>query len=111
MTAPLVGSPVPRLWTRPLRPLTPETSLGFRCIAFAEDVLGVELDAGQKWVLTHALAINPDGAVRFRTILLLVARQNGKTTVMRVLTLWMLWTGRAKLAVGTAQDLDIARRN
>lgn len=105
------GSEEPRLWTRPLRPLTPETSLGFRCVAFAEEVLGVELDAWQRWFLLHALEVNPDGSFRFRTLLLLVARQNGKTTVMRVLTLWLLWTGRVKLAVGTAQDLDIARRN
>lgn len=111
MTAPLVGSTEPRLWTRPLRELTPETSLGFRCIAFAQDILKVELDPWQKFFLAHALEINPDGTFRFRTILLLVARQNGKTTVMRVLTLWLLWTGRVKLAVGTAQDLDIARRN
>lgn len=111
MAAPLVGSTEPRLWTRPLRELTPETSLGFRCIAFAEEVLKVELDAWQKFFLIHALEINPDGTFRFRTVLLLVARQNGKTTVLRVLTLWLLWTGRVKLAVGTAQDLDIARRN
>lgn len=111
MAAPLVGSPEPRLWTRPLRELTPETSLGFRCVAFAEQVLGIELDEWQRWFLIHALETSPDGTFRFRTLLLLVARQNGKTTVIRVLTLWLLWTGRAKLAVGTAQDLDIARRN
>lgn len=111
MAAPIVGREEARLWTRPLRPLTPETSLGFACARFADEVLGVQLDAWQKWFLIHALETNPDGSFRFRTILLLVARQNGKTTVMRVLTLWALWTGRVKLAVGTAQDLDIARRN
>jgi hypothetical protein len=111
VASPLQGSEEARLWTRPLRPLTPETSLGFLCIAFALEILGVDLDRWQKWFLIHALEINPDGSFRFRTILLLVARQNGKTTVMRVLTLWLLWTGRVKLAVGTAQDLDIARRN
>ena len=35
----VLGSEVPRIWTPPLRPLTPETSLGFSAIAFAEDVL------------------------------------------------------------------------
>lgn len=111
MAPPLVGSETPRLWTRPLRELTPETSLGFKCAAFAEEVLGVHLDAWQKWFLLHALEVNPDGTFRFRTILLLIARQNGKTSIVRILTLWLLWTGRVKLAVGTAQDLDIARRN
>lgn len=130
MAAELVGSTTPRLWTRPLvegKPgpcgcgcaITPETSLGFACIRFAEDFLadinpetGVDpivLDAWQRWFLIHALEILPTGRFRFRRILLLVARQNGKTTVMKVLTLWLLWTGRVKLAVGTAQDLDVAR--
>lgn len=99
--------------------LTPETSLGFACIRFAEDLLAVVdeeagatpvvLDPWQRFFLIHALELLPTGRYRFRRILLLVARQNGKTTVMRVLTLWALWTGRVKLAIGTAQDLDIAR--
>jgi hypothetical protein len=109
VTAPLVGREEPRLWTPSLRPLTPETSLGFACVRFADEVLRVELDAWQQWFLVHALEVNPDDSFRFRTLLLLVARQNGKTTVMRVLTLWALWTGLVRLAVGTAQDLDVAR--
>ena len=37
------GRTEPRLWTKPLRELTPETSLGFQVIAFAAEVLGVTL--------------------------------------------------------------------
>ncbi len=110
-TATLVGSEVPRLWTRPKRELTPETSLGFECVRFSELVLGITLDPWQRWFLIHALELNPDGSFRFRTILLLVARQNGKTTVMRVLSLWAIFTGRVRLVVGTAQDLDVARES
>lgn len=105
----LVGATEPRQWTRPLRELTPETSLGFECIAFAVIALGMTLDPWQCWFLIHALEILPSGAFRFRTIVLLVARQNGKTTVMRALTLWAMFTGRVKLVIGTAQDLDVAR--
>lgn len=108
-TATLVGSETPRLWTKPARELTPETSLGFRCIAFAEDVLGMRLDPWQRWFLIHALELNVDGSFRFRTILLLVARQNGKTEVVKALVLWLMFTGRARLVVGSAQNLQIAR--
>lgn len=109
--ASLHGLTEPRLWTRPLVELTPETSLGFECIAFATIVLGVSLDPWQCWFLIHALELLPDGKYRFRKVLLLVARQNGKTTVMRVLTLWAIFTGRVKLAIQTAQDLDTARES
>lgn len=108
-TAQLRGLTEPRLWTRPLVDLTPETSLGFECIAFAVIALGMTLDPWQCWFLIHALELRADGSFRFRTIVLLVARQNGKTTVMRALSLWAIFTGRVKLVVGTAQDLDVAR--
>ncbi len=104
-----LGRTEPRQWTRPLRELTPETSLGFECIAFATIALGMTLDPWQCWFLIHALELLPDGLYRYRTVVLLVARQNGKTTVMRALTLWAMFTGRVKLVVGTAQDLDVAR--
>jgi phage terminase large subunit-like protein len=40
--------------------------------------------------LIHALELLPDGTFRFRTVVLLVARQNGKSTLMQVLTLWRM---------------------
>jgi hypothetical protein len=106
----VVGCTVPRLWTAPLRNLDePGATLGHECIAFATIVLGLTLDPWQRWFLIHALELREDGSFRFRTIVLLVARQNGKTTVMRALTLWAIVTGRVRLVVGTAQDLDTAR--
>lgn len=108
--AEVVGCETPRLFTAPLRELTPETSLGFRCAAFAEEVLGLALDPWQRWFLVHALELNPDGSFRYRTVLLLIARQNGKTTVVKALILWAMATERARLVVGTAQDRDIAKR-
>jgi hypothetical protein len=106
-----MGHESARIFTPPLRELTPETSHGFRVIAFASVMLRVELDPWQRWWLVHALELNPDGTYRFRVLLLLVARQNGKTTVVQVLILWAVFTGRIKLAVGTAQDRDIAKRS
>jgi hypothetical protein len=88
--------------------LTRKTSAGFACIDFAVQVLGIELFPWQKWTLIHALELLPDGTFRFRTIVLLVARQNGKSTLMQVLTLWRMYVDGAPLVIGTAQDLDTA---
>lgn len=103
-----IGSETPRVWTPELRKLTPKTSRGFECIAFAEEVLELELFPWQKWLLIHALELNPDGTFRFRTVVLLVARQNGKSTLMQVLSLWRMFVDGAPLVIGTAQNLDIA---
>jgi hypothetical protein len=105
---PLVGSAEPRIWTPPLRPLNRKTSAGFECIDFAHEVLGIELMPWQQWLLKHALELNPDGSFRFRTVCVLVARQNGKTTCIQVLSLWRMFVDRAGLVIGTAQNLDVA---
>jgi phage terminase large subunit-like protein len=104
----LVGSETPRVFTPPLRKLTPKTSLGFACIEFAEDVLDLDLLPWQRWTLIHALELLPDGSLRFRTVLILVARQNGKSTLMQVLSLWVMYVLGRKLVIGTAQNLDVA---
>lgn len=106
--SPRKGSETPRLFTPPLRELTPETSKGFACIEFAEEILEITLLPWQKWLLIHALELNEDGTYRFRTVLLLVARQNGKSTLMLVLALWRMYADGAPLVIGTAQNLDIA---
>jgi hypothetical protein len=104
------GSETPRIWTPPLRELTPETSLGFAVIDFAEHVCGIELFPWQRWLLIHALELNPDdsGSFRFRNIVVLVARQNGKSTLSQVLSLFALYVLGIDLVLGTAQDLDTA---
>jgi phage terminase large subunit-like protein len=104
----LVGHEEPRIFTPSLAPLTWETSRGFECIEFAEEVLGVRLLPWQKFALVHALEVLPDQSFRFRTVLLLVARQNGKSTLMQVLSLWRMFVDGAPLIIGTAQNLDIA---
>lgn len=104
----ITGSTVPRFWTRPLRDLTPETSYGFACIDFASDVLGIDLFPWQRWLLIHMLEVTPDGRLRFRTVIVGVARQNGKTTIVKVIALFFLFLLRAALVIGTAQNLDVA---
>lgn len=117
--AKLVGRTEPRLWTRPLRELTPETSLGFEVIAFAAEVLGIVLRPWQKWLLIHALELLEDGSYRFQRVIVLVARQNGKTLLAAVLGAWWLFVDSKRhpdrvppvkfKIVGVAQNLDIAR--
>src|SRR5215211_6573739 len=97
----LIGSEMPRVWTRPLRELTPETSLGFEVINFSEEILGLELLPWQRWLFIHGLELKPDGNYRFRTVLTLVVRQNGKTTALNILTLWRLIMDGARVIMGT----------
>ncbi|MDV6267066.1 terminase large subunit domain-containing protein [Rhodococcus globerulus] len=106
----LRGCTTPRLFSPPLRELTPETSHGFACIAFAEGVLGLTLFPWQKWLLIHALELREDGLYRFRTVIVLVARQNGKTLVMLVLALWHIYVRGSRTVIGTAQDLTNAEK-
>lgn len=107
----LVGNEVPRVYTPPLRELTPETSWGFSVIEFAERVLGIELFPWQRWFYVHALERGERSLFRFRTIVLLVARQNGKTTLVAILVLWAMYVFGMRLTLGTAQDLDTAEES
>lgn len=115
LEAPTVyGHEVPRIFTPPLRPLTPETSAGFEAIQFALTVMHVRLLPWQKWYLIHALELLPNGQFRFAVILTLVARQNGKTWILRTVILWFLYVRSRRLdhpalVVSAAQDLRMAR--
>jgi hypothetical protein len=72
--------------------------------------LGYRLHPWQRLTLIHALELVPGTELyRFRKVLVLVARQNGKTLLKMILTLWRLYVQNARLVVGTAQDLSQAR--
>src|SRR5664279_2299742 len=105
---PTVGHTVPRIYTKPLRPLTPETSLGFDMIEFCESI-GAPLLDWQKWVVTGLLETREDGTLRFRTALICVGRQSGKSFLSALLALYWLYRRDARLVVGLAQSLDVAR--
>lgn len=111
---PLYGDEKPRIFTPPLLPLeprSPETearTLGYDVIDFAENALHLTLFPWQKWLLVHMLELRPDGGLRFRTVVVLVARQNGKSTLSQVLALWFMMVWGWPLVMGTAQDLETA---
>ncbi|WP_232234004.1 terminase [Micromonospora chokoriensis] len=106
-----LGSITPRLWTRPLRPLTPETSYGFRVIWFAAFILREPLDPWQQWAVIHLGELLPNGRPRFRQVLLLVARQNGKTHLCKVLALYWLFVERQAMVFGTSTNLEQAKES
>ncbi|MFI6763310.1 terminase, partial [Micromonospora sp. NPDC050417] len=116
---PLVGSTLPRLWTPPLVTgppgpcgcgcaLTPETSDGFELVAFAEEI-DHPLLPFQRWSAIHGLELLPDGRPRFRIVLLLVARQNGKTTLPKVMCAWWQFRKSVPLILGTSTQLTYAK--
>ena len=106
------GSTEPRVFTPEKRELTPETSLGFAVVDFAQDVLLVDLLPWQKWLFIHALEIEGDldgeWSFRFRTVLVLVARQQGKTMMSEILALFFLYALGVNLIIGTSTNLDAA---
>lgn len=108
------GSTTPRIFTRPLRQLEPRSpatekrTLGYSVIDFAEQILELELLPWQQWLLVHMLELLPDNSLRFRTVIVLVARQNGKSTLSQVVALWFMYVYGVALVIGTAQDLDVA---
>jgi len=107
----LVGSETPRLFTPPLRRLTRRTSKGYEASEFSEQVLRLKLLPWQRWLLIHGLELRPDGSYRFRTVVVLVSRQNGKTTVLKVVALWRMLLDNARLVLGTSTNLDYARES
>ena len=107
----ILGCEEPRIYTKPKRELTPDTTHGFACIAFAEDVLGIQLFPWQRWLLIHALELDElTGMYRYRYVICSVGRQNGKTMLMLILALWHIYALDTPTVIGTAQDLANAEK-
>jgi hypothetical protein len=110
----VLGSDEPRLSTPPLRELKPAvidengcvledaTSYGFDVIEFAERVLRLPLDPWERVAVIRGGELLPSGLPRFRKVLLIVARQNGKTHLVKVLILyWLYVEGYSVLGIST----------
>lgn len=106
------GVTQPRIYTPPLRKLNQSTSLGYACIEYAEKVLGKELYPWQKFALIHALEIagslKGKWTFRFRTVLFLISRQNGKTVLSEVIASFFLNMLGVESVFGTSLSLDKA---
>lgn len=106
-----LGRTEARLWTPPLRELTPATSYGFGVVDFARHVLAEPLDPWQEWAAIHVGELLEDGRPRFRRVLILVARQAGKTHLLKALSLYWLFVEQWPLVVGMSTNLDYARES
>jgi hypothetical protein len=73
------------------------------------ELVGEPLLPWQRWAAIHALETVPGGSFRFRVVLILVSRQNGKSHLKRMISLWRLYLGSARLILGVAQDVSLAR--
>lgn len=113
----VLGSVTPRLATPPLRELTPDTSFGFDVVDYARDVCGQPLDPWQEFAVIHAGELLPNGLPRFRIVLIIVSRQEGKTELVKVVTSWWLHVDlpghpvsalRSPTVLGTSSKLEYA---
>lgn len=113
------GSTLPRLYTPPLVvgppgpcgcgcALTRDTSYGFGADDFARDTLLAPLDPWQRWAAIHAGELLPDGRPRFRRVIIVVARQSGKTHLLVVLTLYWLFVEQQAIILGTSTQTKYA---
>lgn len=99
----LRGDPRPRIETPPGRGRT----LGRDVSALAE-AIGVPLMPWQRHVANRALTIDAAGRWVHRTAGVVVARQNGKTHLLRLRILAGLYLWDERLIVATAQNREIA---
>lgn len=117
----MLGKTTPRLYTPPLVEgppgpcgcgcaLTPETSYGFRAAEFAADTLRFPFDPWERWTVIHAGELLEDGRPRFRVVLLLVARQNGKSTIPVVLSLYWQFVEAHAITLITSTKVNYAKK-
>src|SRR5690625_7209646 len=82
---------------------------------------GMDLYPWQEFLLIHGLELAEGLTVstmndrpadaplfRFRNVVVVVARQQGKSVLGQVLSLFFLYVLRTRLVLGTAQDVDTA---
>lgn len=67
-------------------------------------------DPWQEWAAIHLGELLPDGRPRFRKVLILVARQNGKTTLAFALILFWMFMEDRPLTLITSTDRSYAKR-
>ncbi len=89
--------------------LSPDTSFGFSVVRFALNTVKNPLWAWQRWLVIHGGELGPDGAPRFRELLVLVARQNGKSFLLVILALWWMFVECVALVLGTSSKLEYAK--
>jgi hypothetical protein len=101
----LRGNPYPRIASPPSDHF--DFSAGEAIIKWSADTLGIELMPWQQYMLRQGCA-RINGRYRYRTILSLVARQNGKTLLAAIRILGGMCVLGERYVLGTAQNRSIA---
>lgn len=96
----LIGSDRPRIHSA----LNDLPSRGQEVIDFAESI-GVKLMPWQKFVFINALKIKPDGRWKHPVVVIVAARQNGKSTIMEMSILARMFLWKEPLQLGSAHVL------
>ena len=99
----LIGSTTPRVHT----PLLKGKSKADEVADLAERI-GLPLIPWQRFVLNDLLSIDDAGQWRKKTALILVARQNGKTHLARMLILSHLFLWGSKNVLGMSSNRNMA---
>ncbi len=124
MEGPLLGAQMPRLWNVPERHETQQPDCVMCQIEaleekhkhgcgdhIAEEALdwaeqfGYDLDPWQKWALRHMFGRRPNGLWSAPDVVMIVARQNGKGTVLEVRELAGVFLLEEELIIHTSQQL------
>jgi hypothetical protein len=106
----VVGQTEARIFTPPLVDISkPENSYGHAVIRFAANILKQPLTPWQEWLVIRAGELLPDGRPRFRQVLVLIARQNGKTFLMQVLAAYWLYVECQRFILGMSSSLQLAK--
>lgn len=105
----VMGSIEPRLYTEPLvTEWNDSTTYGFRFITWCEE-RAYPLDEWEEWIAVRVGELLPDGRPRFRRVLIIVARQNGKTLLIKLLILWWAYEDGQRMILMTSLSLEYAR--
>lgn len=72
-------------------------------------MLGIDFYPYQKWLSIHAGELLPDGRPRFRRLLVMIARQNGKSLWAKVLILYWMFVECQRTILATSTNRDYAR--
>lgn len=106
----------PARWTPPLSPDFPSAFDGYAPLLRIvwKRAFGYQLEAWQETCIRHALELYPPGhpragQLRFRQVVISLARQNGKTEIAAAIGLWALLMKARPNVVGIASNADQAK--
>lgn len=97
--SPLLGRPTPRI-----APPVPAKSEVPSLVAVAEG-MGIRLMPWQETAARYLTALGPDGGRLYREVAIVVARQNGKTALMKPHIIRALRSGRRVLHIAQTREL------